>query len=67
MFGIAILASTFGSLIGRASSITMSTLILLSVPPHTAIAADHFGIIGGGFYGTMTGTFPMYIPLFAWF
>jgi len=51
MFGVAIFASAFGTLIGGASIITIPTLILLGLPPHTAIGTDRFGIIGVGVAG----------------
>lgn len=51
MFGVAVFASAFGTLIGGASIITIPTLILLGLPPHTAIGTDRFGIIGVGVAG----------------
>lgn len=51
MFGTAIFASAFGTLVGGASIITIPTLILLGLPPHTAIGTDRFGIIGVGVAG----------------
>ena len=44
-------ASAFGALIGGASLITIPTLILLGLPPHTAIGTDRFGVIGIGVAG----------------
>lgn len=44
-------ASAFGTLIGGASLITISTLILLGLPPHMAIGTDRFGVIGIGVAG----------------
>jgi uncharacterized membrane protein YfcA len=51
IFFVAILASAFGALIGGSSIITIPTLILLGLPPHTAIGTDRFGIIGIGLAG----------------
>ncbi len=51
MFGVAVFASAFGTLIGGASIITIPTLILLGLPPHTAIGTDRFGIVGVGVAG----------------
>jgi len=51
MFLIGIFASAFGTLIGGASIVTIPALILLGLPPHTAIGTDRFGIIGVGISG----------------
>jgi uncharacterized membrane protein YfcA len=51
IFFVAILASAFGALIGGSSIVTIPTLILLGLPPHTAIGTDRFGIIGIGLAG----------------
>jgi len=51
MFIIAIFASAFGTLIGGSSIVTIPALILLGLPPHTAIGTDRFGIIGVGISG----------------
>ena len=51
IFFVAILAAAFGTLIGGSSIITIPTLILLGLPPHTAIGTDRFGIIGVGLAG----------------
>ena len=51
MFFVAIAASSFGTLIGGSSIVTIPTLILLGLPPHTAIGTDRFGIIGVGLAG----------------
>ena len=51
IFSVSILASAFGALIGGSSIITIPTLILLGLPPHTAIGTDRFGIIGVGLAG----------------
>ncbi|MCG6879797.1 MAG: sulfite exporter TauE/SafE family protein [Deltaproteobacteria bacterium] len=47
MFFVSLLASITGSLIGGTSLITIPTLIMLSVPAHTAIGTDRFAIFGG--------------------
>jgi uncharacterized protein len=44
-------ASAFGTLVGGTSLITIPALILLGLPPHTAIGTDRFGIIGIGVAG----------------
>ena len=41
----------FGTLIGGASLITIPLLIVLGLPPHTAIGTDRFGIMGIGWAG----------------
>ena len=51
IFFAAILSSAFGTLIGGTSIVTIPTLILLGLPPHTAIGTDRFGIIGIGLAG----------------
>ena len=51
MFIVAVFASAFGTLIGGSSLVTIPTLILLGLPPHTAIGTDRFGIIGVGISG----------------
>jgi uncharacterized membrane protein YfcA len=51
IFFVAVVASGFGTLIGGSSIITIPTLILLGLPPHTAIGTDRFGIIGVGLAG----------------
>lgn len=51
IFFVAIVASGFGTLIGGSSIVTIPTLILLGLPPHTAIGTDRFGIIGVGVAG----------------
>ena len=44
-------ASIFGSLIGGASLVTIPTLMLIGLPPHTAIGTDRFGLMGIGLTG----------------
>lgn len=51
MFFVGVAASAFGTLIGGSSIVTIPTLILLGLPPHTAIGTDRFGIIGVGISG----------------
>ena len=51
MFFVGVVASAFGTLIGGSSIVTIPTLILLGLPPHTAIGTDRFGIIGVGMAG----------------
>ncbi|MBW2514221.1 MAG: sulfite exporter TauE/SafE family protein [Deltaproteobacteria bacterium] len=51
MFVVGVVASAFGTLIGGSSIVTIPTLILLGLPPHTAIGTDRFGIIGVGISG----------------
>jgi len=51
MFLISAATSAFGTLVGGTSLITIPSLILLGLPPHTAIGTDRFGIIGIGLAG----------------
>ena len=51
MFFDAVVTAAFGTLIGGSSIVTIPTLILLGLPPHTAIGTDRFGIIGVGLAG----------------
>ncbi len=51
IFFVAVVAAAFGTLIGGSSIVTIPTLILLGLPPHTAIGTDRFGIIGVGLAG----------------
>jgi uncharacterized membrane protein YfcA len=51
VFVAGMVASSFGTLIGGASLITIPTLILLGLPPHTAIGTDRLGITGLGLAG----------------
>ena len=51
MFFVGVVAAAFGTLIGGSSIVTIPTLILLGLPPHTAIGTDRFGIIGVGISG----------------
>jgi uncharacterized membrane protein YfcA len=51
MFFVGVVAAAFGTLIGGSSIVTIPALILLGLPPHTAIGTDRFGIIGVGMAG----------------
>lgn len=51
VFVMSILASSFGTLTGGTSLITIPVLMLLGLPPHVAIGTDRFGIIGLGLSG----------------
>ena len=51
IFFVAVVTAAFGTLIGGSSIVTIPTLILLGLPPHTAIGTDRFGIIGVGLAG----------------
>jgi uncharacterized membrane protein YfcA len=51
IFLVSLLGGAFGSLIGGTSILTIPVLILLGLPPHTAIGTDRFGIIGVGLAG----------------
>lgn len=46
LFVVSILCSTFGTLVGGSSLITIPLLILMGLPPHTAIGTDRFGTAG---------------------
>lgn len=46
IFIAALVSSVFGTLIGGSSLITIPTLMLLGLPPHTAIGTDRLGITG---------------------
>jgi hypothetical protein len=46
IFVVGILGSTFGTLVGGTSLITIPVLIFLGLPPHTAIGTDRLGITG---------------------
>ncbi|MFB0506679.1 MAG: sulfite exporter TauE/SafE family protein [Thermodesulfobacteriota bacterium] len=51
VFFISIIAGSFGTLVGGGSLITIPTLILLGLPPHTAIGTDRLGMTGIGSAG----------------
>ena len=46
IFITGVIASSFGTLVGGASMITIPVLISLGLPPHTAIGTDRMGISG---------------------
>jgi uncharacterized membrane protein YfcA len=46
IFFVGLIVSVMGTLIGGSSLFTIPALILLGVPPHTAVGTDRFGIIG---------------------
>lgn len=46
IFFVGMIVGVMGTLIGGSSLFTIPTLILLGVPPHTAIGTDRFGIMG---------------------
>ena len=46
IFFVGMIVSVMGTLIGGSSLFTIPTLILLGLPPHTAIGTDRFGIMG---------------------
>ena len=46
VFGASIICSTFGTLVGGSSLITIPLLILMGLPPHTAIGTDRMGTAG---------------------
>jgi uncharacterized membrane protein YfcA len=46
IFVAALASSLFGTLIGGSSLVTIPTLMLLGLPPHTAIGTDRLGITG---------------------
>lgn len=46
IFSVGLIISVMGTLIGGTSVFTIPTLLLLGVPPHTAIGTDRFGIMG---------------------
>lgn len=45
-FGASVFAGSFATLVGGASMVTIPTLILLGLPPHTAIGTDRLGVSG---------------------
>lgn len=46
IFFVGMFVSVVGTLVGGTSLFTIPTLILLGLPPHTAIGTDRFGIMG---------------------
>lgn len=51
IFCASVFGSTFGTLVGGSSLISIPLLILMGLPPHTAIGTDRFGTIGIGLAG----------------
>ena len=51
IFCVTVTSSTFGTLVGGSSLITIPLLILMGLPPHTAIGTDRIGLIGQGLAG----------------
>jgi len=51
VFFASMIGGSFGTLVGGGSLITIPTLILLGVPPHTAIGTDRLGMAGIGAAG----------------
>ncbi len=51
IFIAGVFASSFGTLVGGGSLITIPVLILLGLPPHTALGTDRMGITGIGIAG----------------
>jgi len=46
MFFVGLIVSFYGTLVGGGSLITIPKLIILGLPPHTAIGTDRLGILG---------------------
>ena len=51
IFCTSVFGSAFGTLVGGSSLISIPLLILMGLPPHTAIGTDRFGTIGIGLAG----------------
>ncbi|MDA8126804.1 MAG: sulfite exporter TauE/SafE family protein [Deltaproteobacteria bacterium] len=51
VFCASVLSSTFGTLVGGSSMITVPLLIMLGLPPHVAIGTDRLGTSGIGLAG----------------
>jgi uncharacterized membrane protein YfcA len=51
IFCASVFSSAFGTLVGGSSLICIPLLILMGLPPHTAIGTDRFGTIGIGLAG----------------
>lgn len=43
---VSIVAGGYGTLVGGSSLLTIPILILLGVPPHTAVASNRLGVMG---------------------
>ena len=53
ILGVGLIASSYGTLVGGGSLITIPALIFLGLPPHTAIGTNRLGVTGnpiGGWY-----------------
>lgn len=46
IFGASLICSTFGTLVGGSSLITIPLLILMGLPPHSAVGTDRLGTSG---------------------
>jgi len=51
IFCVSVVTSTFGTLVGGSSLITIPLLIVMGLPPHTAISTDRIGTTGIGLAG----------------
>ena len=51
IFCVSVVTSTFGTLVGGSSLITIPLLIMMGLPPHTAICTDRIGTAGIGMAG----------------
>ncbi len=51
IFAASVLTSAFGTLVGGSSLVTIPLLIVLGLPPHTAISTDRIGTTGIGIAG----------------
>jgi uncharacterized membrane protein YfcA len=51
VFCASVIGSTYGTLVGGGSLITIPLLILMGLPPHTTIGTDRLGLIGSGLAG----------------
>jgi uncharacterized membrane protein YfcA len=51
IFCASVVSSSFGTLVGGSSLITIPLLILMGLPPHTAIGTDRIGTTGIGLAG----------------
>lgn len=51
IFAVSLFSAVFGTLVGGSSLVTIPVLILLGLPPHSAIGTDRFGATGIGVAG----------------
>jgi uncharacterized protein len=51
IFCVSVFSSAFGTLVGGSSLVTIPLLILMGLPPHTALGTDRFGTVGIGAAG----------------